>query len=150
MGIVAETVHDAEEDLADCFPRFGHKISPLLATFYAVRNQKGQFYRTYDKNRSSGWKDKLEDARLWTTLSPARSKVTALANEYPNLPVPELVEFIVREVNVVDQRERVAKTRQKKQEEKARNEEYWKKAAVVEAQKELEAVQAKLKKLRGE
>lgn len=139
---------DAREDAADWHPA---EPKPVLATFYMVRNSQGEFYRTYAQGgRRSGWVKELSDGRLWTTKGPAQGKITALANERPMAAVPELVEFVVHEVRVVDQKERVAKARLKRQEEKLRNEEYWKKAALVEAQKELDAATARLRKLRGQ
>ena len=144
---------DAREDAADW-----HHVSlvntdqpekPVLATFYMVRNDKGEYYRTYAQGgRRSGWVKELSDGRLWTTKGPAQGKITALANERPKEPVPQLVEFVVHEVKVVDQQDRVAKARLKKQEEKLRNEAYWKKVAVVEAEKELAEAQRRLEKLR--
>lgn len=62
------------------------------------------YYHTYAQGgRRNGWVKDLTDARLWTTIGPVKGKITALSNERPKDPVPELVEFIVREVNVVDQ-----------------------------------------------
>jgi hypothetical protein len=132
-----------------CAYRHHAAPKPVLATFYMVRNDKGEYYRTYAQGgRRSGWVKELADGRLWTTKGPAQGKITALSNERPNAPVPELIEFVVHEVKVVDQKERVAKARLKRQEEKLKNEAYWKKVAVVEAEKELAEAQRKLEKLR--
>ena len=89
-------------------------VSPL-ATFYAVRSN-GKYYRTYSRaSAAAGWIDKLEDARLWTKQGQAQGKITALSriaktHKGPgHAPIPELVEFIVTEIRVVDQTDRVAK-----------------------------------------
>jgi hypothetical protein len=137
---------DARENAADWHPV--EPPGPVVATFYAVRNEKGQFYRTYDKNRSSGWKDELEDAKLWTRIGPAKSKITALSNENPKLPVPELVEFVVREVKVVDQRARVAVAKEKREREEAERARAHKQQQFVDAQYELARAQARVEKLK--
>jgi hypothetical protein len=90
--------------------------SAPIATFYAIRNDKGEYYRTYAQGgQRSGWVKNLTEGRVWTTVGPARGKITALSNESPKNQVPELIEFVVREVNVVDQKMRVAESRVKKQ-----------------------------------
>jgi len=118
----------------------------VLATFYAVRNHEGKYYRTYDKNRSSGWKDNLEDAKLWTRIGPARAKITALS--HGRGPVPELVEFVVREVNVVDQTARVAAAKAKREREEAERKAAEKKWRLQEAERELAEAQRRVEKLR--
>lgn len=121
-----------------------------IATFYAVRNSKGEFYRTYAQGgRRSGWVKELTDARLWTTIGPARGKITALSNEHPRDPVPELVEFVVREINVVDQQARVAEARAKKQLEVENRKKAQAEWELQQAQRDLAAAQAKIDKLKG-
>lgn len=91
-----------------------------LAVFYAMQNEYGEYYRT-NKSGSGGarWVKDLKAARLWTTAGQARSKITTYSNENPKAVVPELVEFIVTEVRVVDQKARVAASREKKAIEQA-------------------------------
>lgn len=50
------------------------------------------YYHTYAQGgRRNGWVKDLTDARLWTTIGPVKGKITALSNERPKDPVPELV-----------------------------------------------------------
>ncbi len=119
----------------------------ILATFYAVRHPTtGKYYRTYGQRRSSGWVDKLEDARLWVKLSGARSKITALANG--SNCTPELVEFHVTQVLVVNQEERVAKARADRERKEAERQAFFKAERVKQAEAELAAAQKRLEKLR--
>ena len=118
-----------------------------LATFYAVRHPDGkQYYRTRLHNQAAGWKPNLEDARLWTKLGTARSNITALSR--PGF-VPDLVEFVVTEVRVVDQKERVAKAkaeRDRKEAERVAAEKKWR---LEQAERELAAAQRRVEKLRS-
>lgn len=120
-----------------------------IATFYAVRNNKGEYYRTYAQGgRRSGWVKELTDARLWTTIGPAKGKITALSNEHPKDPVPELIEFVVREVNVVDQKARVAQAKVKKAREDAERVERQRLYELQYAQSEFDKAKSRLDKLK--
>jgi hypothetical protein len=118
-----------------------------LAVFYAIRNEKGQYWRTYDKYRSPGWKDNLEDAKLWTRIGPAKAKITALS--HGKGPVPELVEFVVREVRVVDQNARIAEFRKKQEAEQVAAAEAYRREALRQAQSDYDRALARLKKVKG-
>lgn len=118
-----------------------------LATFYAVRDpSSGKFYRTYSTHHSSGWIDKLEDARLWTRAGQAKSKITALSNE--GKFTPELVEFIVTEVKVVDQKERVAQAKVEKARKEAERLAWIKNERLRQAQSEYDKAKDRLEKLK--
>ncbi len=120
-----------------------------LATFYAVRNEKGQFYRTYSmRGTPAGWENKLEDARLWTRPGGANGIITSLTHN-PKAPVPDLVEFVVTELKVIDQKQRVVKARQKREEEAAWAEQARKQERLRQAEIDVEQAQARLKKLQG-
>ena len=133
-----------EQSVAVTLPR---ELAPL-ATFYAVRNAKGEFYRTYAQGgRGSGWVKELTDARLWTTIGPAKSKITTLSNQNPKDVVPELIEFIVREIKVVNQNARVAEAKVKKQIEIENRKKAHAERELQQAQKALVEAQAKINRL---
>jgi len=120
-----------------------------IATFYAIRDHKGLWYRTYTNGHSAGWVKLMADGRIYSKLSAARSKVTALANESPRSPVPELVEFSVSKVTVIDQTERVAATRVKKAEEEARQDAARAHDEMVKAEAEFEKAKVRLMRLKS-
>jgi len=119
---------------SDCKHSSRYKPAPVvppepaapLATFYAVRCN-GKYYHTYSRAGSTGWRDKVEDGKVWTRKGPAQAMVTKLSSvpvgprlNAPQQPsVPELIEFMVTEVRVVDQAARVAEAKAKKEREDA-------------------------------
>jgi hypothetical protein len=129
----------------------GTSKSPVQALhlFYAVCNDKGQFYRTRANNRAAGWEDNLENAKPWVRRAIAHSKVTALANQHPSQPAPELLEFVVTAVNIIDQTERVFAARQKKRAEDASRDDAITRFDIEETQREIIAAQARLARLQG-
>jgi hypothetical protein len=132
-----------------CGCTYKHRVKrepkPVLATFYAVRHPDGKrFYRTYSKTHSAGWVATLEDGRLWTKLGTARSNITALSRA--NF-VPDLVEFVIREVNIVDQKERVAKAKAEKDRKEAERLAEAKRCEYEDIVKQIARLQAKLPKL---
>jgi|SRR5581483_2689548 len=117
-----------------------------LATFYAIRHPvSNKYYKTYSKNVRAGWEEKLEDARLWIKLGSAKSRITALST--PGM-VPELIEFHVTEVHVVDQRARVAEAKATKERKEAERQAALKADRVKQAEADLAAAQRRLEKLR--
>lgn len=123
------------------------EVAPVV--FYAIRNKMGLWYRTYAKNRSAGWVKDLGDARIYTKVTPARSKITALANEARGLTPPVLIEIVVGKMIVIDQMERIEDARKRKLQEQARKHAWTKEAQLMRAQKEFNEAQARLAKLTG-
>lgn len=114
---------------------------------YAIKNEKGEWYKTYSTTRNRGWKKKLTEAKIWSRAGQARAKLTALANEYPALPPPLLVEFVVTQVRVVDQTERVAQSRLEAQRKRKQYEEELAKQRLEDAQRRLARAQLDLSQL---
>ena len=61
---------------------------------YAVRNKEGKFF----KNKGYGgygptWREKLEDAKFYSKIGQAKSRVTFFFNAYPEYGCPEILEF---------------------------------------------------------
>ncbi len=111
------TLAEAEKALTDWL---GSQVPSDATTFYAVRNNRGEYYRTYTSSgRRAGWVKDLKSAKVWTKRGMAHARITAIANENPRLPIPELVEFIAGQPNIIKQDERVAKMKLRKQREVA-------------------------------
>ena len=131
--------------------------SPEPILLYAVRNAEGQWFKPYTKGSSASWQDDLGFAKIYANESTAAGSITRLVNEAERnrrgggpIAAPELVEFVVTETRVIDQKERLAKVKQKKLEIEARRVADEKQLELINAQKELDKAQAHLNKLRGE
>lgn len=115
-------------------------------TLYVIRNHEGEYFRT--KGRSGygkSWVPDLIDAKFYAKVSQARSRVTYFTNNNPHgLPVPELIEFKVVESKVIDERERVAGAKRKKELEKQRQKRVYAERELEEARKAFEAAQKKV------
>jgi hypothetical protein len=104
--------------------------------FYAVAENLNyratRWYQTYAARRTSGWVDAIEDAKVWTKRGPAQSRCTQLGG------TASLVEFVVSQVNVIDQ----ADHRRKFQEKRLRKEE---EKRLLRATRELEDAELTLR-----
>lgn len=127
--------------------RFIQKKVMISATFYAVRAKDGLWWRSSSRNNASCWVKHVTKAKIYSSVSPARGKITSYANVNPTLPLPDIVELVVTQMNVVDQKDRVMKTKQKKQEEKTKQDALNKKHDLQEAQRDFDRAAARLNKL---
>lgn len=138
--------HD-NNDFCGC--RHGEPEQPAdeQLVLYAIKNEKGEWYKTYSTTRSRGWKKTLKEAKIWSRGGQARAKLTALANEHPSLPAPLLIEFVVTQVRVVDQTERIAQSRLEAQRKRKQYEEELAKRRLDDAQRRLARAQLDLSQL---
>lgn len=118
-------------------------------TLYAIRNSKGEWFRAKGRDGygKKTWNEDLNIAKLYTKLSQARARVTFFANNYKDFPVPQLVEFQATQVRVVDETERVAKAKLKKQLEVENRKKIHAEVELKHAQAALAEAKAKIKKL---
>jgi hypothetical protein len=109
----------------------------------------GQYYRTGAHSKRAGWVKDIGDAKIWTNISHARSMVTRQASETKaGSAVPELVEFHVTEVKVVDQTSRIQKAKLEKLEREAQRQIKLRKEALDAAQRAFDKAAANLKALK--
>ncbi|MFW6122533.1 MAG: hypothetical protein ACOC80_16760 [Petrotogales bacterium] len=111
---------------------------------YAVRNKEGNWFRAkgyggYGKT----WTCDIKRARLYAKIAPARSQVTFFANKWPEYGIPDIVEFSIGEVKILDETERV----KKKQKEKI---EYEKKQKILRQEWQTKRAKEKLLKAQEE
>lgn len=111
---------------------------------YAVRNKEGNWFRAkgyggYGKT----WTCDIKRARLYAKITPARSQVTFFANKWPEYGIPDIVEFSIGEVKILDETERV----KKKQKEKI---EYEKKQKILRQEWQTKRAKEKLLKAQEE
>lgn len=117
---------------------------------YAVRNKEGKWFRAKGYGGyGETWVSELKRARIYNKIGPARATVSYFANEHPKYGIPDIVQFVVTEVKVLDETARVEKQRQKKAEAEARYKEQQAKCEFEQAQKALEAAPAKVNALKG-
>lgn len=112
-------------------------------TVFTIRLD-GKFYRTNNRGYRAGWVDRLQDAKLWTKPGPAKAKVTVLAGEGD---VPELVELVVTEFRVINQDQRVAAARAKKEREEAAQEAQCRQQDLERARTELRRAEERVRQL---
>lgn len=91
--------------------------------FFVVQNSEGKFFRRKGYGgHGDTWVDGLATARVWTKISGARSIVTFFANHYLNYPPPKIVKLTVAATEIIDETERIAAARAKKQKKLERRE----------------------------
>ena len=125
------------------------EVKEPIAVFYAVRNDKGEYFKTCSSHSPSRWVKDLSTARIYSTLGTARAKVTALANLKwnANKPIADIVEFVVTDVRVIDQKERVAGSQVKKARKEAERQVRLDKWRLEGAQQEFDRAQRELHRL---
>jgi hypothetical protein len=68
---------------------------PLTLEVFAVRNEKGEFYRSYSvQKRSGAWVKNIADAKVYTKKGPAQGLVTRFKNDGVTV---ELVTLVAKE-----------------------------------------------------
>lgn len=118
--------------------------------FYVVMNSDGQFFRRkgyggYGKT----WVDSIDTARVYIKIGQARSIVTFFANSYPQYPPPRIVKLGVSAIEIIDERDRIEKAKEKKQREKEKRELRRKQWELERAKKDYEDAQRRLAKYKG-
>ena len=83
---------------------------------YAIKNQEGQWFRRKGYGGTGDtWVDDFGRARIYTRIGPARGVISFFANHYSTYPAPSLVKLVIGEQIVVDEKERIAKQKKKKE-----------------------------------
>lgn len=124
----------------------------ILLKLYAIQSQDGKWFKSrglnnYDK---TSWVDTLDQAKIYSTLSPARSQVTFWFKNYPEYGMPKLMELQITNSVELNETERVKKSiskiEKKELEYKIKAEKWRKEKAerkLREAQKELNKINNK-------
>lgn len=61
---------------------------------YVVRNKEGKFFKTIGYGRfGKSWVDGLEQAKFYTKIGTAKSRVTYFYKNHPTYGCPDIVEF---------------------------------------------------------
>lgn len=90
---------------------------------YVVQNQEGKFFR----NKGYGgygetWREKLEDAKFYSKIGQAKSRVTFFYKTWPEYGCPKILEFDlgVAQAKVIDMEKLTSKSILKIQEKELR------------------------------
>ncbi len=117
---------------------------------YAVRNSKGQYFKAKGYNGSgASWVDDINKARIYGRTGGARGTITWFATNHPSYPTPDLIKLTVTGIEVMDEKARVAKAKQKKATEQANRIKRQAEYQLAEAERKLADAQATIKKLKG-
>ncbi len=117
---------------------------------YAVRNSQGQYFKAKGYNGSgASWVDDINKARIYGRTGGARGTITWFATNHPSYPTPDLIKLTVTGIEVMDEKARVAKAKQKKATEQANRIKRQAEYQLAEAERKLADAQATIKKLKG-
>lgn len=117
-------------------------------TLFAVRNEKGEWYRRKGYGGyGKCWVEKFSQARVYNRIGPARALISWWSNNYKDYPTPQLVQFQVSSIKVLDETARVEKQKLNKQKAEQRKEIRDKQYRLERAQIDLENAQKTLKEL---
>lgn len=117
--------------------------------FYAVRNKFGKWFRGCG-GYGETWVDELNQARIYNKLRSARIQISYFANNYTKYGLPDLVEFSIGEIKVIDETQRVADVKKKKEIAAEKKRLWHHQSEVEDAKKKFEEAKKKLKELEGE
>jgi hypothetical protein len=118
--------------------------------FYVVMNSDGQFFRSkgyggYGKS----WVNDLSTARIYAKIGPARSRVLFWANYSPEYPPPKLIKLSFGSVEIIDEKERVEKAKEKKKNQRETARLWAIKQKLKRAQEDFERAKKELEQLKG-
>jgi len=123
-----------------------------VLTVYAVRNREGEWFRSVGYGGGGkSWVAKVQDAKLYTKLAQARSRVTYWANAYPEREPPVIVAFTMSltDAKVLSEEDRVAAAKLKKATEKAENERREARRRLEEAERTIARANAEIESIRA-
>lgn len=116
---------------------------------FVVRNAKGQFFRAKGFSGSGeSWVNDINKAKIYGKIGGARGTVTYFAQD-TNYPVPEIVKLTVSGMEVIDEKDRVAKVLAKKAREKEEQLQRKAKRDLEDAERRLADAQRNLNKLKS-
>lgn len=80
-----------------------------ILELFAVRNRDGQWFRAKGYGGDGAtWVNKIERARIYAKVGPAKACVTFFAKRWPECGTPDVVRLVVTRLEAIDQAERAA------------------------------------------
>lgn len=118
---------------------------------YAVVNQEGKFFRAIGYGGyGKSWADTIDEAKIYTKLGQARSRVTFWYNNYPKYGRPKIIKLTATGTEIIDEVERLEKTREKKLTKEARHKVQQAKYKLEQAERQLAEAQKEISHLKNE
>lgn len=115
---------------------------------YVVINREGKFYRSKGMNGyGETWIDDVMKCKVYTRVAQARGVVTFFSNKWPQFGVPVIVKIGVGPVEVLDEKERVAKVVERKKREEAEYERLRRERELEHARAAAKSAAEKIKEL---
>ncbi len=126
------------------------KIENINLEFFAVRNEKGQWFRRKGYGGyGDSWVSDIKKARIYNKIGGARTTVTFFAGNYKDYKTPDIVKFAVSAVEVINEADRVQKALNKKEKEKVAQEIRKREHEIEMAKKAKKQAEEKLRKLKS-
>ncbi len=124
----------------------------VILTFYVVKSDDGKYFRNRGWNGSGSvydksWVDDIKNAKFYTKIGQARSRVTFWKKNYPEYPTPQIIELQVTRQVVIDETERVKKTIKKQKENELKAEKERKERDIKRLQEQQEKIAQDLQNL---
>ncbi len=123
---------------------------PPQITLYAVRNSDGKWFRARGYGGyGDSWVDDFTSiqVRLYPKVGTARAQVSFFAKNYPQFPVPEIVEFTLTGLKVLNEEKRVSKVAQQREVREASAEKKRRERELQNAEAEFNRARVKLEQL---
>lgn len=88
--------------------------SNIELKMYVIQDATGDWFQKHLYGRGYLWTKDLKKAKIYLKLRTARSRVTAHATMFPNSSIPVIVEFAAKPVQILNEVERIAKSKERK------------------------------------
>lgn len=126
-------------------------MSEPLLKLYVIKSKDGKYFRAKGYGGyGDSWVDNIKKARVYQKPNGARGVVTWFANNWPAYGIPDLIELHVTKEVLLDETDRVLKSKIKKARDKARRKYNHLKYQIETNFKKAEESQAELERLEKE
>ena len=82
--------------------------------FYLIRNPVNDKFLQWTGYYGCNWTEKVEEAKVYLKISVCRSAVTSIFKQFPELGICDIIEITGGEYQILNEKERVEKSIEKK------------------------------------
>jgi hypothetical protein len=124
-------------------------LNDIKLELYVVVNQEGQFFRAVGYGGyGKSWVDTIDKAKIYAKLGQARSRVTYWYNNHPKYGRPKILKLTATGIEILDEVERLEKTKEKKLTKEARYKAREAKYQLERAERQLKEAQEQIDRLK--